>query len=103
MLLPGIQPRIEDAILQGRGAEPLLKNDAINLFNGANMADPKPKSGSRRTIFLVSISIALCSIFLSFYTPNIFRQQHNMSTIKNVAVIGVRKLPIDDGSTANRL
>ena len=82
---------------EGRGAEHLPKNDAIPLFDVASMTDPAPQSDSRRTIFLVSISIAVISIFLTFYAPNLFQQQqHKMSPIKNVAVIGVCQLSIED-------
>jgi hypothetical protein len=93
--LPDDQPphRIWAILQEGRGAEHLLKNDAISLSNGANMAD-SPQSSSRRTTILVSISIALFSILLTFYAPHHFQQQqHKMSTIKTVAVIGVCQTP----------
>jgi hypothetical protein len=94
LLLPDDQPRIRYAILQGgRGPERPLRNDAINLFDGANMADSPPNS-SRRVVVLVSIAIALFSI-LTFYGPSTLQQQQlKMSTIKNVAVIGVCWLSI---------
>jgi len=90
LLLPDDQPRIRYAILQGgRRPERPLKNDAINLFDGANMADSPPHRG-RRVVVLFSIAIALFCIFLTFYGPSTHQQpQLKMSTIKNVAVIGV--------------
>ena len=53
------------------------------------MADSPPHRG-RRVVVLFSIAIALFCIFLTFYGPSTHQQpQLKMSTIKNVAVIGV--------------